>query len=96
MRRLRTARGLTQEHLAHVAALDRTYVGAVENGRRNLSLHAMWQLAEALRVSPEAFFCDEAAVDDYLATAEPGDEETTGYGGTGDRADGDSPTRQPS
>lgn len=63
LRRLRTARELTQEQLAHASDLDRTYVGAVENGRRNLSLHAMWQLADALHVSPEAFFCRELEVE---------------------------------
>jgi len=56
LRELRTGQALTQEQLAHRSDLDRTYVGAVENGRRNLSLHAMWQLASALGVAPGAFF----------------------------------------
>jgi transcriptional regulator with XRE-family HTH domain len=47
---------MTQEELAHAAGLDRTYIGQVENGRRNLSLKAVWQLADALGVSPRAFF----------------------------------------
>lgn len=67
LRRLRTARELTQEQLAHGSGLDRTYVGAVENGRRNLSLQAMWQLADALQVGPDAFFCAELSVDGHLA-----------------------------
>ncbi|NKY05711.1 helix-turn-helix transcriptional regulator [Cellulomonas hominis] len=56
LRLIRTNVGLTQEELAHAAGLDRTYIGSVENGRRNLSLKAMWQLADALAVSPRAFF----------------------------------------
>ncbi|KQR17262.1 helix-turn-helix domain-containing protein [Cellulomonas sp. Leaf334] len=56
LRALRAKAELSQEELAHAADLDRTYVNAVENGRRNLSLHAMWQFADALSVTPEAFF----------------------------------------
>lgn len=56
LRLIRTNAGLTQEELAHAAGLDRTYIGQVENGRRNLSLKAVWQLADALQVSPRAFF----------------------------------------
>lgn len=56
LRSIRNAAGLTQEQLAHLSELDRTYIGAVENGRRNLSLHAMWQLASALQTSPDQFF----------------------------------------
>lgn len=65
LRVLRSRAGLSQEKLADAAGLDRTYVGAVENGRRNLSLHAMWQLAEALTVEPATFFRtdDEDAAD---------------------------------
>ena len=63
VRALRKSVGLSQENLARVAGLDRAYVGHVENGRRNLSLNAMWQLARALEVSPAAFFDRDAAKD---------------------------------
>ncbi|NTW38633.1 MAG: helix-turn-helix transcriptional regulator [Cellulomonadaceae bacterium] len=56
LRLIRANAGLTQEQVAHAAGLDRTYIGSVENGRRNLSLQAIWQLADALGVSPRAFF----------------------------------------
>ena len=56
VRALRKTVGISQERLAQVAGLDRAYVGHVENGRRNLSLNAMWQLARALDVTPAAFF----------------------------------------
>lgn len=48
--------GISQEKLAALAGLDRAYVGHVENGRRNISLNAMWQLAYALNVTPAYFF----------------------------------------
>ncbi|GCD19288.1 hypothetical protein CTKZ_08500 [Cellulomonas algicola] len=59
LRGIRNAAGLSQERLAHASELDRTYIGAVENGRRNLSLHAMWQLAHALETTPAEFFVEQ-------------------------------------
>lgn len=52
VRRLRQARGLTQEQLAFEAQLDLTYVGGIERGRRNPSLLVMVRLACALGVEP--------------------------------------------
>lgn len=56
IRRHREARGLTQEALAAVARLDRSYVGGVERGERNPSLTAIGQLAAALQVPPASLF----------------------------------------
>ena len=44
--------GLSQEGLADVAGLHWTFVGQVERGRRNLSLHNVLKLAEALQIDP--------------------------------------------
>jgi len=43
---------LSQEGLAAVAGLHWTFVGQVERGQRNLSLHNMLKLAEALQLDP--------------------------------------------
>ena len=54
--RIRAARknlGLSQEELAHVADLDRTYVGSVERGERNVSLDNIYRLAKALGAMPQ-------------------------------------------
>lgn len=51
VRQLRQDRGLTQEQLAFEAALDLTYVGGIERGRRNPSLLVMARLAAALKVN---------------------------------------------
>ena len=52
VREHRVRRGLSQEHLADLAGLDRTYVSGVERGRRNLSLRNICRLAAALGIDP--------------------------------------------
>lgn len=41
---------LSQEGLAEIAGLHRTYVGSVESAERNISIDSMERLAAALRV----------------------------------------------
>ena len=50
LRKFRTAAGISQEALADLAGIHRTYVGDVERGERNISLINMMRLAGALRV----------------------------------------------
>lgn len=44
--------GISQEELAARADLDRTYVGGVERGERNVSLVNIYRLAKALEIKP--------------------------------------------
>ncbi|MFL6162718.1 MAG: helix-turn-helix domain-containing protein [Jatrophihabitantaceae bacterium] len=50
VRQERQERGLSQEQLAARASLHWTFVGQVERGRRNLTLHNIVKLAAALDV----------------------------------------------
>lgn len=56
LRLIRKAKGLSQEDLALEAELNRTYVGSVERGERNVSLINIHRLANALDISPKEFF----------------------------------------
>ena len=51
LREVREAAGLSQEKLADLAGLHRTYVSSVERGKRNISLENIERLAVALGVS---------------------------------------------
>jgi len=52
LRILRKKKGWSQERLALEANMDRSYVGGVEQGRRNISLINICRLAKTLGVKP--------------------------------------------
>ena len=56
IRSFRKQRGLSQEGLAAAAMLDRTYIGGIERGERNISLINIHKLANALKISPKEIF----------------------------------------
>lgn len=53
VREQRLAQGLSQEDLADLCGLHRTYIGSVERGERNISIDNMERIALALEVKLE-------------------------------------------
>lgn len=53
---LRKDKGLSQEELAEKSSLNRPYISAIEQGKRNVSLEVMEKLAEALGIEIKEFF----------------------------------------
>lgn len=51
---MRVQKGLSQEDLAAVAGLHRTYVGAIERAERNVAIDNVERLASALGVDAVA------------------------------------------
>ena len=56
VRMLCKARELSQETFADLAGLDRSYVGGVERGERNVSLINIKKFADALEISVDKLF----------------------------------------
>jgi transcriptional regulator with XRE-family HTH domain len=49
----------SQEELADLAGLDRTYINSVENGKRNISIENIEKIAKALGCTLQEFFLSE-------------------------------------
>lgn len=58
LRRLRVARGLSQERLAADAEVDRSYVGGLERGTENPTVAVLDRLAAALGVHISEVFAE--------------------------------------
>ncbi len=49
---LRSSKGWSQEKLAELSGLDRTYISSVERGKRNVSILNICKLGKALGTPP--------------------------------------------
>jgi transcriptional regulator with XRE-family HTH domain len=56
IREIRLQRGLSQEELADLCNLHRTYIGGIERGERNVGLMNILHIAKALNVMPGELF----------------------------------------
>ena len=59
MRRLRAARGLSQEALAHECGINRTYLSAIERSERNVSIDNIAPIGKGLRIDPWKLLRDD-------------------------------------
>lgn len=54
LRRIRHAKGISQEGLAYEAGVNRTYLGKLERGATYVGLEIIGRLAEVLEIEPAA------------------------------------------
>jgi transcriptional regulator with XRE-family HTH domain len=60
LRRLRHAKGMSQEELADRADINRNYVGMLEREQHSATVDMLEKLAEVLEADPVEFFRREA------------------------------------
>jgi transcriptional regulator with XRE-family HTH domain len=56
IRELRKAKGFSQEDFAYEVGLDRTYMGSVERGERNIAAINLIRIAKTLKVEVGELF----------------------------------------
>lgn len=52
IRRIRKGKGFSQEELAHLSQIDRSHMGRIERGERNLAILNLTRICRALNCSP--------------------------------------------
>jgi transcriptional regulator with XRE-family HTH domain len=50
MQKVRQSKGITQEELASMLSMHRTYIGLIERGERNPTVRTLYKIAKALKV----------------------------------------------
>lgn len=56
VRKFRVEKGLSQEQLAHLSDLHRTYIGMIERAEKNITLINIEKIADALGVDIKELF----------------------------------------
>lgn len=56
IKKIRKSKGLSQEELAALAGIDRSYMGHIERGEKNITLTKIYQISEALGVEAANLF----------------------------------------
>ena len=50
VREVRKSKGISQERLAEMADIDRSYMGNIERGEKNITLKKVYDICDALKV----------------------------------------------
>ncbi|MDX2049238.1 MAG: helix-turn-helix domain-containing protein [Chitinophagaceae bacterium] len=69
--RMRKEKKMSQEALANLADIDRTYIGYIENGKYNVTISKLQQIAEALEVSLNELINEYAEKPEQIEIASP-------------------------
>jgi len=56
LRNLRQSRGMSQEQVAHIADITPAYLGQVERGTKNITVHTLEKVCTALNITLADFF----------------------------------------
>ena len=56
IREIRKARNTSQEALAHMSNIDRSHMGKIERGERNVTALNILRIADALAIKPSEIF----------------------------------------
>lgn len=56
VREIRKSRGLSQEGMAALAGVDRSYMGHIERGKKNITLTKIYQISDALGIEVADLF----------------------------------------
>jgi transcriptional regulator with XRE-family HTH domain len=58
VKELRTKKNISQEALALLSGIDRTYMTSVENGKRNISIQNIEKIVKGLGITMADFFSE--------------------------------------
>ena len=50
VREVRKSKGISQERLAEMAGIDRSYMGNIERGEKNVTLKKVYEICDALDI----------------------------------------------
>jgi transcriptional regulator with XRE-family HTH domain len=53
IKKIRTSKGMSQGDICRALDMDRGYMSAIENGKKNITIQQLERLAQALGVSPD-------------------------------------------
>lgn len=59
VRRKRLELELSQEELAELAGVHRTYIGMLERSEKNVTIYNIWRLASALQIEPSQLLIEQ-------------------------------------
>jgi transcriptional regulator with XRE-family HTH domain len=69
LRRYRNVLGLSQESFAEKAGLHRTYISAIECGKRSIALENVQKIADALEIETYILFMDESKQQNVMSSS---------------------------